>query len=175
MLRAVQQRLLLSRCLGQSSYSKFRTRTEAIDAERRDKQVRLWPERQAPIVNTVNDLVERGLYEGVRSGKGSYGWQIALGGMRSGQGMSVGGGYRFGLWRDQLGVRTTARVTPQLAYLVDAQFDFQSLRSERFFLDLYTKYESSPQMDYYGPDSLEENRTSYAYDTLGTDAAPVST
>ena len=152
--------------------AQFRTRTEAIEAERRDKQARLWPERQSPLVDTVNDLVERGLYEGTRSGEGAYGWQLVLGGMRSGQGFSVGAGYRLGLFRDRLGLRTTARVTPQLAYMFDAQLDFQSLRSERFILDLYTKYESSPQMDYYGPgsDSLKENRTSYAYDTLGLDA-----
>lgn len=151
--------------------AQFRTRAEAIEAERRDKQARLWPERQSPLVDRVNNLVERGLYEGTRSGNGTYGWQFVLGGMRSGQGVSGGVGYRRGLFRDQLGVRTTARATPQLAYLLDAQIDFQSIRTENFFVDLYTKYESSPQMDYYGPgpDSLKENRTSYAYDTFGVD------
>ncbi|HXV61310.1 MAG TPA: BamA/TamA family outer membrane protein [Vicinamibacteria bacterium] len=163
--------LLFACLLAKPVFAQFQTRTEAIEAQRRDKQARLWPERQSPLVDRVNDLVERGLYEGTRSGNGAYGWQLVMGGMRSGQGWSNGVGYRLGLFRDQFGLRTTARVTPQLAYLFDAQLDFQSIRSDRFFLDLYTKYESSPQMDYYGPgpDSLEENRTSYAYDTFGLD------
>ena len=154
------------------AHTQVTTRAEEIQQARRDKRARLWPERQSPLVEQVNGLVERGLYEGVRSGKGTYGWQLVPGGMRSGQGVSVGVGYRSGFWRDQLAARTTARVTPQLAYLFDVHLDFQRLRSERFFLELYTKYESSPQMDYYGPgpDSLEENRTSYAYDTFGLDA-----
>jgi outer membrane protein assembly factor BamA len=151
--------------------AQFRSRAEAIEAQRRDKRARLWPEKESPLVNRVNELVERRLYDGARSGRGAYGWQFVMGGTRSGQGWSNGVGYRLGLFRDQLSVRTTARVTPQLAYLFDAQLDFQSLRSERFFLDFYSKYESSPQMDYYGPGpgSLEENRTSYEYDTFGND------
>jgi hypothetical protein len=163
--------LLLVSALAAPASAQFRTRKEAIEADRRDKQARLWPERQSPLVDQVNGLVERGLYEGTRSGAGAYGWQLVLGGMRSGQGVGVGLGYRRGLVREQLGLRTTARVTPRLAYLFDAQLDFESIRTERFFLDLYAKYESSPQMDYYGPGagSLEENRTSYAYDTFGLD------
>jgi outer membrane protein assembly factor BamA len=150
----------------------FQTRAEEIEAHRRDKQARLWPERQSPLVDTVNDLVERGLYEGARSGQGANGWQAVLGGMRSGQGVSFGVGYRRGdLWHERLAFRTTARMTPELAYMFDAQLDLQGLRSDRFFLDFYTRFESSPQMDYYGQglDSLEENRTSYAYDTFGAD------
>jgi hypothetical protein len=55
--------------------------------------------------------------------------------------------------------------------MLDAQLDLQGLRSDRFSADFYTKFESSPQMDYHGPglDSLEENRTSYAYDTFSMD------
>jgi outer membrane protein assembly factor BamA len=164
--------VVLSVSLAAPASSQFHTRTEAIEAQRRDKQARLWPERQSPLVDQVNGLVERGLYEGTRSGEGTYGWQFVLGGMRSGQGVSVGAGYRLGLFRDQLGLRTTARATPKRAYLLDAQVEFESLRSDRFFVDLYTKYERSPQMDYYGPGpgSIVENRTSYGYDTFGLDA-----
>src|SRR5262245_36525939 len=88
--------------------AQFHTRTEAIEAQRKDKLARLWPENESPLVDRVNELVERRLYDGTRSGRGSYGWQFVMGGTRSGQGWSNGVGYRLGLFRDQLSVRTTA-------------------------------------------------------------------
>ena len=148
------------------------TRAEEIERQRRDKQARLWPERESPLVEQVNKLVERGLYEGLESGKGANGVQIVMGGMRSGQGVSVGVGYRRSdIWHDRFAMRGTARVTPLLAYLFDLQLDFQSLQKDWFFLDFYTKYEYSPQMDFYGQggDSLEEARTSYVFEDFATD------
>ena len=148
------------------------TRAEEIERQRRDKQARLWPERESPLVEQVNKLVERGLYEGLESGKGANSGQIVMGGMRSGQGVSVGVGYRRSdIWHDRFAMRGTARVTPLLAYLFDLQLDFQSLQKDWFFLDFYTKYEYSPQMDFYGQggDSLEEARTSYVFEDFATD------
>ena len=158
--------------LGVSASAQFRTRTEEILAVRRDQRARLWPANESPLVDQVNGLVERGLLDGARSGKGANGGQLVLGGMRSGQGMSFGVGYRrTDLWRERLGVRGTARMTPQLAYMFDAEVDFQDLETDRFFVDFYTKYESSPQMDYYGQgaDSSLDDRTSYTYDDFSTD------
>ena len=62
-------------------------------------------------------------------------------------------------------------MTPQLAYMFDAEVDFQSLETERLFVDFYTKLESSPQMDFYGlgGDSSLDNRSSYLYDDLAAD------
>ena len=138
--------LLCTFCFFASTVSaQFRTRTEEIEARRRDQQARLWPERESPLVEAVNNLVERGLYDGARSGKGANGGQFVLGGMRSGQGMSFGVGYRRSdLWHERLGFRTTARMTPLLAYMFDAEVDFQSIETERLFVDFYTKFESSP-------------------------------
>jgi len=82
------------------------TREEVIAGERADKVAQLWPERQNAMVDIANGLVERGLGEGLDSGKGANGLQLVLGGMRSGQGMSGGLGYRRSdLFRDQLGIR----------------------------------------------------------------------
>ncbi len=155
-----------------ATWSQPRTRAEAIDLARRDKQARLWPERESPLVGQVNDLVERGLYEGVESGKGANGPQIVLGGMRSGQGFSLGAGYRRSdIWNDRIGFRATARGSLQEALLFDFKLDFQQLRSERTFLEFYTKYERSPQMDYYGSggDSNESDRSSYLLEDLSAD------
>ena len=140
------------------------TRAEEIDQARRDKQARLWPERESPLVRQANDLVERGFREGIDDGYGANGPQFVLGGMRSGHGTSFGGGYRkTDIWQERLGFRTTARLTLRDAYMVDARLDLQGLQTERFFFNLYAKYESSPRMDFYGrgPFSREENRTSY--------------
>ena len=94
------------------------TRAEAIAEERAEKIASLWPERQSPMVARVNGLVDRGLGEGLDCGKGANGPQLVLGGMRSGQGMSVGIGYRRSdLWRERLGYRVTARGTLQGAYM----------------------------------------------------------
>ncbi len=148
------------------------TRADVIRQERQEKEAELWPERQSPFVNRVNELVERGLREGLDSGQGADGPQLVLGGMRSGQGFSAGIGYRRkDLWRDRLSYRATARGTINQAYLFDFDLDFQSLRGERSFVNWYTKFESSPRMDYYGQgnSSNEGDRTSYLYDDWTTD------
>ena len=63
-------------------------RAEEIDQARRDKQARLWPESESPLVRQANGLVERGFREGVEDGYGANGPQVVLGGMRSGHGMT---------------------------------------------------------------------------------------
>jgi len=148
------------------------TRAEAIAEARDEKVAELWPERQSPLVNKVNALVERGFKEGLDSGRGANGPQIVLGGMRPGQGFTAGVGYRRSdLWRERLGYRATARGTLQGAYLLDFDLDFQGLRTERTSMRWYTKFESSPDIDFYGQgkSSPKENHTSYAYDDLTSD------
>src|SRR5262247_3500438 len=66
------------------------TRAEAIADARTEKVAELWPERQSPLVNTVNGLLERGFKEGLDSGRGVNGPQIVFGGARSGQGFTAG-------------------------------------------------------------------------------------
>ena len=46
--------------------------------------------------------------------------------------------------------RGTARGTLQGAYLFDFNLDFQGLRTERTAVKWYTKYEHSPDIDFYG-------------------------
>jgi outer membrane translocation and assembly module TamA len=148
------------------------TREETIAAERNDKVAELWPERTSPIVDRANRLVERGFREGLDSGKGANGPQIVLGGMRPGQGFTAGMGYRRSdLWAERLGYRATGRATLQRAYLFDFNLDFQGLKTERTAVRWYTKYESSPDIDFYGlgNDSPKENHTSFSYDDLTTD------
>ena len=148
------------------------TREEAIAAERADKLAELWPERTSPMVDTVNRLVERGFSEGLDSGKGANGPQIVVGGMRSGQGFTAGLGYRRSdLWAERLGYRATVRGTLQGAYLFDFNLDFQGLRTERTSVRWYSKYESSPDIDFYGigNSTPKENHTAFAYDDLTTD------
>jgi outer membrane protein assembly factor BamA len=149
------------------------TRTDEIDMARRDKQARLWPERESPLVRQANDLVERGFREGVDDGFGANGPQVVLGGMRSGHGMSFGVGYRkTDLWGERIGVRTTARMTINGAYMVDARLALQGLEFGRSFFNIYAKYEKSPRMDFYGlgPHSALGDRSSYLLEDVSTDA-----
>jgi len=146
----------------------IQSRTQEIQSSRADKMAHLWPERESPLVQQVNTLVERGLLEGAQTGMGANGWQIVLGGMRSGQGFTVGLGYRRSdLFNDKLGFRTTFRGTLKWASLVDFQLTFPKLQTERAFLYLRAAYENSPQIDFYGkgPDSSEDDRTSYRLET----------
>jgi outer membrane protein assembly factor BamA len=148
------------------------TREQAIAAERADKVAELWPERQNAMVNIANGFVERGLKEGLDTGKGANGFQFVLGGMRSGQGMSVGAGYRRSdLLKDQLGLRATARGTVRGAYMLDFDTDFQALRTHRTFLNWYTRFEHSPAIDYFGPGNTaaKDSRSSFLYDDLSSD------
>lgn len=163
-----------AQCLAQqpSTDATPATREEAIAAERAGKLAELWPERTSPMVDTVNRLVERGFSEGLDSGKGANGPQIVLGGMRPGQGFTAGLGYRRSdLWAERLGYRATARGTLQGAYLLDVNLDFQGLKTERTSVRWYSKYESSPDIDFYGigNSAPKENHTSFAYDDLTTD------
>src|SRR4030095_13514207 len=102
----------------------------------------LWRERTAPMVDTVNRLVERGFSEGLDSGKGANGPQIVLGGMRPGQGFTAGVGYRRSdLWAERLGYRATVRGTLQKAYMFDFNLDFQGLNTGCTGVTWSTKYE----------------------------------
>ncbi len=148
------------------------TRADVIAAERVEKVATLWPERQNAVADLVNGWVERGLKEGLDSGLGANGLQFVLGGMRAGQGLSGGIGYRRSdLFRDQLGLRGTARGTIYGAYMFDLDADFNGLRTRRTSLRWYTKFEHSPQIDYYGTgnSSSKDDRTSYRYDDLSSD------
>ena len=150
------------------SMGQVQSRVQEIQSARADKMAHLWPERESPLVQQVNTLVERGLLEGAQTGQGANGWQVVLGGMRSGQGMTVGLGYRRSdLFNDKLGFRTTFRGTLKLASLVDFQLTFPKLQTERAFFNLHASYENSPQIDFYGkgPDSSEDDRTSYRLET----------
>jgi len=144
-----------------------KTRAEAIDMERREKIARLWPESKSPIAEIANGFVERGLLDGVQSGLGGgNGMQFAIGGMRSGQGLSLGVGYRRSdLLNERLGFRSTVRGTIESAWMADLQIYFPPMYTERGFLDIYTRYEYSPQMDYYGEGSQSslEDRSNYAF------------
>jgi len=148
------------------------TRAEAIAAKRADKVAELWPERQEAMVDLVDGLVERGLKEGLDSGKGVNGLQVILGGMRAGQGASFGAGYRRSdLFREHLGYRGTARGTIQGGYMLDFDLDFEGLHTERTDVRWYTKFEHSPHIDYYGAgnDTSNDNRSSFRYDDFSSD------
>jgi outer membrane protein assembly factor BamA len=148
------------------------TRADTIAAARDEKEAELWPERQNAMVNLVDGLVERGLKEGLDSGKGANGLQLVFGGMRSGQGLSMGVGYRRSdLFRDRLGYRGTARGTVWGAYMLDFEVDFSGLRTKRTSLQWYTKYEHSPEIDYFGAgnDTSNDIRSSFRYDDFSTD------
>ena len=148
------------------------TRTEAIENERADKVAELWPERQSPIVNTVK-----------RSGRARFQGRFGFRARRQrspdrawrhapGSGFTAGLGYRQSdLSAGASWVPHHRASTFQGAYLFDADLDFQGLRTERTSLRWYTKFESSPDIDYYGlgNTSPKENHTSFAYDDLTTD------
>ena len=148
------------------------SRREAIDKERAEKLAELWPERQNAIVDLANGYAERGLKEGLDSGKGSNGLQFPLGGMRAAQGMSFGVGYRRSDFvRDHFGFRATARGTLQGAYMFDFSAGLQGTRADRTSLQWYTKYEHSPDIDFYGigNDTTDSRRASYLFDDLSSD------
>ena len=149
------------------------SREEEIIQQRTDKRARLWPERTSGIVKQVDKYTERGLLEGAQSGKGNNGLQFLLGGMRSGNGMTFGLGYRrVDLWGERLGFRTTVRGTIAEAYMFDAEVNFPRFNTRRRVdARVYAKYENSPQMDYYGPgqDSDQANRTSYRLEDASLD------
>lgn len=150
------------------------TRTEEIEQARRQKQAMLWPERESPLVARANNLLDRGLMEGIRSGAGNNGWQPIFAGTRDAQGQTFGIGYRRAdLFHDALTVRATVRGTLSGALLVDGLAELERLRrSDDTFVTCYTKYERSPRMEYYGlgSDSRKEERTRYLLNTFTGEA-----
>jgi hypothetical protein len=146
------------------------TRTEAIELARRQKQATLWPEREGPLVDRANNLLDRGLLEGIRSGAGNNGWQLLLTGTRPNQGQTFGIGYRRSdLFHDALDARVAVRGTFRAAFMVDVEADINPWRrSPETFVSVRAKYERSPRMEFYGlgRDSREEDRTRYLLKTL---------
>ena len=148
------------------------TRTEVIDKDRAEKLAELWPERQNAMVDLVNGYAERGLKEGLDSGKGANGVQFILGGMRAEQGVSYGVGYRRSdLFRDHLGYRATARGSIGGAYMLDFNLDFQGTRTEQPYVRWYTKYEHSPAIAFFGigNDTINSNQANYLFNDLSSD------
>ena len=148
------------------------SRTEQIDQQRRDKESRLWPERTPGLITKLNNLVDRGFLEGANVGQGANGPQLVLGGMRSGNGTTFGLGYRRSdLFQDWLGLRFTARGTLRWASMFDVTADIPRWRNSRGNVQVYSKYENSPRMDFYGigPDSRKEDRTSYRLEDTSLD------
>jgi hypothetical protein len=150
------------------------TRVEEMELARRQKDATLWPERESPLVVKANRLVDRGLIEGIQTGQGNNGWQLLLSGTRPAQGQAFGIGYRRSdLFNDLLTARATVRGTFAGALLVDGELQVNRVhRSEDTFVDVYMKYERSPQMDYYGlgAESRKEDRTGYQLNTASIDA-----
>src|SRR5580765_3357949 len=149
------------------------TRAGEIELARRQKDATLWPERENPLVARANRLVDRGLIEGIQTGQGNNGWQLLLTGTRTGQGQTFGIGYRRSdLFNDALTARATVRGTLRRALLVDGELQVNRLRrSEDTFVNIYTKYERSPQMEYYGlgAESSKDDRTRYQLNTASVD------
>jgi len=150
-----------------------KSRFEHIQLLRKDKRARLWPERTPGLTKKILEFTDRGVLEGIRSRRGSNGFQLVLGGMRSGNGTTFGVGYRrIDLWGERLAFRFTARGTPQKAFMFDFDLRFPRLTRKRFDFFVYAKQESSPMMDYYGPgpDSPKSGRTSYLLQDYSVDA-----
>ena len=95
------------------------------------------------------------------------------GGTRAAQGQTFGIGYRRSdLFNDILTARVTARGTLAGAQLYDGELQVNRLRrSKDTFVNVYAKYERSPQMDYYGlgANSGKEDRTRYQLNTASID------
>ncbi len=150
------------------------TRAEAIEQERREKHATLWPERESPLVVKANGLLDRGLLEGIQSGRGNNGWQVLLTGTRPAQGQTIGLGYRRSdLFHDALNARAAVRGTLRGAFMVDGEADLNRLhRSQDTFVTLRSKFERSPQMEFFGlgRDSRKEDRTRYLETTASGEA-----
>ena len=148
------------------------TRVEQIELARRRKHATLWPERESPRVVRANRLLDRGLTAGIQSGEGPNGWQLILSGTRPAQGQTFGLGYRRSdLFNDALTARATARGTLSGAFLADPDLQVNGLRRwADTFVNVYSKFERSPQMEFYGlgADSLKEDRTRYLFNTRTT-------
>jgi len=149
------------------------SRTEEIEAARREKQATLWPEREDPMVARANSLLDRGLGDGLLSGAGANGWQLLFAGTRAAQGQAFGVGYRRSdLLHDALTARAGVRGTLAGAVAVDGEAELNRLRhAADTFVTLYVKYERSPHMEFYGlgRDSRKEDRTRYLLNTFSGD------
>jgi hypothetical protein len=149
------------------------SRTEEIELERRQKQATLWPERENPMVERANGLLDRGFGEGLQTGTGANGWQLLFAGTRPAQGQAFGVGYRRSdLLHDALTARAAIRGTLSGAVVIDGEAGLNRLRnSADTFLTLFAKYERSPRMEFYGlgRDSRKEDRTRYLLNTFSSD------
>ena len=160
-LPSVAALIVLSLLMTLPAHAQLESRAQQLEVIRRDRQARLWPERQSPVVTMANGFIARA--DG--SGEGTNGFQpVVFGGMRAGQGFAYGIGYRRSdIWRDRVAFRFTASGTIRQAFMFRLNGEFPGLIGRRGLFEYEAKYENSPQMDYYGAgaDSEKANRSSY--------------
>jgi hypothetical protein len=148
------------------------SRCEEIEQQRTEKRALLRLEHTSTITRLFDRYIEPSLIEESAHHMNKNGFYLVWGGLRSGSGITLGIGYRRSdLWKHGSGFRASARGTPREAYMFDLGIDFLRTHGGRGQLGLYTRYENSPMMDYYGlgPDSNLSDRTSYRLEDFGLD------
>lgn len=153
-------------------HGQAKSRCEEIEQQRAEKRALLRPERTSTITKYFDRYIEPGLIQESGYDLNKNGFYLAWGGLRSGSGVTLGIGYRRSdLWKHRFGFRASARGTPREAYMFDLGISFPRIHGGRGQLGLYTRYENSPTMDYYGagPDSNLGDRTSYRLEDFGLD------
>ncbi len=155
-------------------YGQAESREEQIEQQRADKKALLRPERTSTITGFFERLIDLGLIEesGFDPIKRGSGLKLKLGGMRSGSGQTLGFGFRYSdLWRRRVNLEASVRGTWKKAYMFDFEIGFPSIHKGRGQLSLYSKYENSPTIDYYGTgaDSKLNDRTSFRFEDFSID------
>jgi len=135
------------------------TRTEVLEAARQEKASDLKPPSRGPLERALNEFKERRVLE--RFQAGYKGLHPLLGGLRTGAGFGAGTSV------EKDGFRVSAQVSIRGYQKYEVGYKLP-IDSDLFFADLRATYRNFTQERYFGtgPDSKEQNQTSYRMEDI---------
>jgi outer membrane protein assembly factor BamA len=148
----------------------FSSRTEEIEAARRDKAANLKPDETSKTEQLLVTIHDKKIIERITDG--IAGFRVKLGGLATGSGFAVGPEYlRRDLAKGNMIFRASTRASAKRYYIMDVQLTMPKLANDHVFVDLYGVHRNLPRIDYYGPgpDSAKTGRTNFRLEDTAYD------
>jgi hypothetical protein len=145
-----------------------RTRSEEVEALRRQKVAESRPEQGSRVEAVMLWMQERKIQEKLETpGAGYKGFRPRLGGLSTGSGFGFGVQFdRVQMLRNQMDFSLVAAGSLREYQIYQTKIDLPRLAAERIFASFTAAHRAMPQEDYFGlgPDSTKIKRSNYLYE-----------
>jgi outer membrane protein assembly factor BamA len=169
---AAEKIFMLLLVLPVSLLAQVSSRTEEIEAARREKTSQLKPEESSRTERALVYFREHKVLERITAGVA--GFRVKLGGLVTGGGFAVGPEYlRRDLADGNLIFRTAAQASIRDYQRYDLQLSAPHFARDKLFFDLFSVHHNYSGINYYGPgpDSKKSGRTDFRLEDTAVDGA----